>query len=95
MELKSLQDWVIEKQFKSVPDVVDVSSFGGTTREYQVQRRPEQADRLRLSIGQVEQALANNNVNAGGSFIERGQQADQRPRRRSGRDTSTTSAAPC
>jgi len=36
MELKSLEDWTLEKQFKSVPDVVDVVSFGGTTREYQV-----------------------------------------------------------
>src|SRR6516225_8542871 len=36
MELKSLQDWVLEKQFKSVPNVVDVSSFGGPTKEYQV-----------------------------------------------------------
>src|ERR1700691_5949577 len=36
MELKSLEDWVIEKNFKAVPDIVDVSSFGGPTREYQV-----------------------------------------------------------
>src|SRR5579864_6569931 len=40
MELKSLEDWVLEKQFKSVPNVVDVSSFGGITREYQVQLDP-------------------------------------------------------
>src|ERR1700737_1178632 len=36
MELKSIQDWTLEKQFKSVPNVVDISTFGGTTREYQV-----------------------------------------------------------
>jgi cobalt-zinc-cadmium resistance protein CzcA len=40
MELKSIQDWTLEKQFKSVPNVVDVSSFGGTTREYQVRVDP-------------------------------------------------------
>jgi cobalt-zinc-cadmium resistance protein CzcA len=40
MELKSLEDWVLEKQFKSVPNVVDVSSFGGPTREYQVRLDP-------------------------------------------------------
>src|SRR6202166_2188859 len=40
MELKSLEDWVLEKQFKSVPNVVDVSSFGGVTREYQVRIDP-------------------------------------------------------
>jgi len=75
MELKSLEDWVVEKQFKSVPNVVDVSSFGGITREYQVRIDPNRLVEYGLSIGQVEQALANNNVNAGGSFIEHGPQA--------------------
>jgi cobalt-zinc-cadmium resistance protein CzcA len=74
MELKSLQDWVLVKQFKSVPDVVDVSSFGGPTREYQVRVDPAKLVSYGLSIGQVEQQLANNNVNAGGSFIEAGMQ---------------------
>src|ERR1700694_5723143 len=75
MELKSLEDWVVEKQFKSVPNVVDVSSFGGVTREYQVQLDPNKLIEYGLSIAQVEQALANNNINAGGSFIEHGPQA--------------------
>ncbi len=75
MELKTLQDWVIVKQLKSVPDVVDVSVFGGATREYQVQVDPNKLISYGLNIAQVEQALSNNNVNAGGSFIERGEQA--------------------
>ena len=74
MELKSLEDWTIEKQFKSVPDVVDVVSFGGTTREYQVRVDPDKLVAYGLTIGQVEQQLTNNNVNAGGSFIESGLQ---------------------
>ena len=74
MELKALEDWVIEKQFKSVPNVVDVASFGGTTKEYQVRLDPEKLISYGLSIGQVENQLANNNVNAGGSFIEQGLQ---------------------
>ena len=74
MELKSLEDWTLEKQFKSVPGVVDVSSFGGITREYQVRVDPNKLIAYGLSIGQVEQQLANNNLNAGGSFIEEGQQ---------------------
>src|SRR6476660_9921472 len=74
MELKSLQDWVLEKQFKSVPNVVNVVSFGGTTREYQVRIHPDKLISYGLSLGQVEQQLANNNVNAGGSFIEAGLQ---------------------
>ena len=74
MELKSLEDWVIEKQFKSVPNVVDVVSFGGITREYQVRIDPETLVSYGLGIGQVEQQLANNNTNAGGSFLEAGLQ---------------------
>jgi len=74
MDLKSLEDWTIEKQLKSVPGVVDVSSFGGMTREYQVRVDPDKLVAYGLSIGQIEQQLTNNNTNAGGSFIEEGQQ---------------------
>ncbi|SPF47005.1 Heavy metal efflux pump, CzcA family [Candidatus Sulfopaludibacter sp. SbA4] len=74
MDLKSLEDWVLEKQFKSVADVVDVSSLGGVTREYQVRIDPDKLISYGLGIGQLEQQLANNNVNAGGSFIEKGLQ---------------------
>jgi cobalt-zinc-cadmium resistance protein CzcA len=74
MDLKSIEDWTVEKNFKSVPDVVDVSSFGGPTREYQVRLDPTKLVAYGLSIAQVEQQLANNNTNAGGSFIEAGQQ---------------------
>jgi cobalt-zinc-cadmium resistance protein CzcA len=79
MELKSLEDWVVEKSFKSVPNVVDVASFGGPTREYQVRIDPGKLISYGLSIGQVENQLTNNNTNAGGSFIESGlQQIDIR-----------------
>src|SRR6516225_7659570 len=74
MELKSIEDWVIEKNFKSVPNVVDVASFGGPTREYQVRLDPNKLVSYGLNIAQVEQQLSNNNVNAGGNFIEAGLQ---------------------
>jgi cobalt-zinc-cadmium resistance protein CzcA len=74
MELKALEDWILEKQFKSVPNVVDVSSLGGTTREYQVRVDPSKLIAHGLSIGQLESQLASNNVNAGGSFIQSGLQ---------------------
>lgn len=74
MQLKSIEDWVVEKQLKSVPNVVDVSSFGGTTREYQVQVDPNKLISYGLSLAQVEQSIANNNGNSGGSFIEAGPQ---------------------
>src|SRR6202163_1691863 len=74
MDLRSIQDWTVVKELKSVPDIVDVSTFGGTTREYQVRVDPNKLVSYGLSIGQVEQQLANNNVNAGGNFVETGSQ---------------------
>jgi heavy metal efflux system protein len=74
MELRAIEDWVLLKQFKSVTNVVDVSDFGGTVREYQVRVDPAKLVSYGLSIGQVEQQLANNNINAGGSFVEVGMQ---------------------
>jgi cobalt-zinc-cadmium resistance protein CzcA len=74
MELKSLQDWVITKYMKSAPDVVDDSSFGGLTREYQVRVDPDKLVSYGLSLAQVEQQLANNNANGGGNYIEQGTQ---------------------
>jgi cobalt-zinc-cadmium resistance protein CzcA len=74
MQLKSLQDWVLPKQLKSVKDVIDVPDFGGITREYQVRIDPNKLISYGLSTPQVEQALTNNNTNAGGSFIEQGNQ---------------------
>jgi cobalt-zinc-cadmium resistance protein CzcA len=75
MDLKALQDWVVFKHLMSVPDVASVSIFGGQTREYQVQIDPDKLVAYGLTMAQVEQALANNNLNGGGSFIEKGQQA--------------------
>src|SRR5260370_22275553 len=74
MELKSIEDWVIEKHLKSVPNIVDVATFGGPTREYQVRIDPNKLISYGLSLAQVEQQLTNNNVNAGGSFIQAGLQ---------------------
>ncbi len=74
MELKSIEDWVVEKHLKSVPDIVDVASFGGPTREYQVRVDPNRLVAYGLSLTQIEQQLTNNNTNAGGSFIQEGLQ---------------------
>src|ERR1700688_2029816 len=74
MELKSIEDWVVEKNLKSVPDIVDVASFGGPTREYQVRVDPNKLIAYGLSLAQIEQQLTNNNANAGGSFIQEGLQ---------------------
>ena len=74
MQLKSIEDWQLEKAFRGVPGVVDVSSFGGVTREYQIILDPEKLISYGLTIQQVQQQIAANNVNAGGSFIEQGSQ---------------------
>ena len=74
MDLRSIQDWTVVKELKSVKNIVDVSTFGGTTREYQVRVDPNKLVSYGLSIGQVEQQLTSNNVNAGGNFVETGLQ---------------------
>jgi cobalt-zinc-cadmium resistance protein CzcA len=75
MELKAIEDWFVEKSLKTVPDVADVASFGGMTREYQVQVSPDKLVSYGLGIGQIETAVAANNVNTGGGFLEHGDQA--------------------
>src|SRR5262249_16878212 len=74
-ELKALQDSYLERQFKSVANIVELSGFGGLTREYQVRIDPNKLLSYGLNIRQVEQELAANNDNIGGGSIERGDQA--------------------
>ena len=74
LEQKSIQDWTLSKQFKSVPGIVDVASFGGLTKEYQIRLDPDKLVAYGLNIATVEQQLSNNNANAGGSFIVAGAQ---------------------
>jgi heavy metal efflux system protein len=74
MDLKSIEDWIVEKHLKQATNVVDVASFGGPTREYQVRVDPEKLISYGLSLSQVEQQITNNNINGGGSFIDQGLQ---------------------
>ena len=74
MELKILQDWVLDKQFRSVPGVADLSSLGGETMEYQVQIDPTKLAGAGLSTATVAAALDANNGNAGGGFYAEGGQ---------------------
>lgn len=72
LELKSLQDWVVERQYRMVPGVVDVVGFGGPTKQYQVLVDPERLRGLDVTLDQVFTALADGNLNVGGSYIEHG-----------------------
>jgi cobalt-zinc-cadmium resistance protein CzcA len=72
MELKTIDDWVIERQYKSVPGVADDSGLGGETMQYQVLLDPVKIAAVGLSVSQVESSLAANNGNAGGGFYSQG-----------------------
>ncbi|HEX9005731.1 MAG TPA: efflux RND transporter permease subunit, partial [Bacteroidota bacterium] len=74
MDLKTIEDWVLERQFKSVPGVVEVVSFGGPTKQYEVVVDPGKLAYYGVSLGQVGDALRQNNTNAGGSIIGQGEQ---------------------
>jgi cobalt-zinc-cadmium resistance protein CzcA len=74
MELKTLDDWTIAPQYRSVPGVADDSGFGGGTMQYHVLLDPARIAALGLSVAQVEAALAANNGNAGGGFYSQGGQ---------------------
>jgi cobalt-zinc-cadmium resistance protein CzcA len=73
-ELKTIEDWVLERAYKSVPGVADDSGFGGTVMQYQVLLDPARIYGYHLTVPQVMQALAANNANAGGGFYEQGGQ---------------------
>jgi cobalt-zinc-cadmium resistance protein CzcA len=71
-EVRALQDWVVEKKFRTVPGVVDVNPFGGLTKQYQVLVDPAKLKSYNLTLQQVFTALQNGNSNAGGSYVEHG-----------------------
>ena len=75
MELRTLLDWVVNYQLRSVPGVVEVNSFGGELKTYQVTLDPDKLVAYGLSVGDVSRALGANNRNVGGGYIEhRGEQ---------------------
>ncbi|HWY29960.1 MAG TPA: efflux RND transporter permease subunit, partial [Candidatus Acidoferrum sp.] len=73
-ELRAIEDWVVEKKFRSVPGVVDLNPFGGLTKQYQVLVDPARLKAYGLNLQQVFTALQNGNVNAGGGYVEHGAQ---------------------
>lgn len=75
IELKELQDWELEKRWREVPGVADVSSFGGMVKQFQVLISPLTLSNYGLSITNVVQALSTNNQNSGGGFISHGDES--------------------
>jgi cobalt-zinc-cadmium resistance protein CzcA len=74
-DLKALQDWVLEREFRTVPRIVDVTSFGGTVRRYEVQPDPDRLRRYGITLGQLQTALTNSNATVGGDYVNQGQVA--------------------
>jgi cobalt-zinc-cadmium resistance protein CzcA len=75
LELKALQDWVLEREFRKVPGVADVVSWGGGTKQYQVIVDPNRLRTYNLTLKQVFEAVSSNNSNAGGGYLPEGQYA--------------------
>jgi cobalt-zinc-cadmium resistance protein CzcA len=73
-ELKTIEDWTVERAYRSVPGVADDSGVGGTTMQYQVLLDPAKLYGYHLTVPQVINALAANNANAGGGFYSQGGQ---------------------
>ena len=75
VEQRALQDWVIEPRIRAVQGVADVISYGGGVKEYKVSAKPDRLKNYRVSLNQVFDAIATNNTNAGGGYIEHGDEA--------------------
>jgi cobalt-zinc-cadmium resistance protein CzcA len=74
-DLKALQDWVLEREFRTVPRIVDVTSFGGMVRRYEVQPDPDRLRRYGITLPQLQSALTSSNATVGGDYVSQGQVA--------------------
>ncbi|WBO86159.1 CusA/CzcA family heavy metal efflux RND transporter [Hymenobacter yonginensis] len=74
-KLRDVQDWLVKRQLAGVPGVVDVSSFGGMVRQYEVSVSPDRLNAAGVTMPELFQALQDNNANTGGSYLERGPNA--------------------
>src|SRR5262249_44290939 len=71
-DLKSLQDWVLERQFRRMPRIGDVASSGGTVKRYEIHPDPERLKRYGVTLQQLQNAVANSNANVGGDYLFQG-----------------------
>jgi cobalt-zinc-cadmium resistance protein CzcA len=76
MELRTIQDWIVKRQMALIPGVVEVNSFGGNIKQYEIALNPDKLNAMSVSITEVFEALENNNVNTGGAYIEKGHMAN-------------------
>lgn len=74
-ELRSIQDWIVKRQLAGIPGVVEISSFGGYVKQYEVAVDPERLRAAGVSLTDLADAMSRNNANTGGSYIEKNSQA--------------------
>lgn len=75
MELRTIQDWIVKRQLSGIPGIVEINSFGGYLKQYEVAVDPDVLYSLNITIGDVFEALSRNNQNTGGSYIEKANRA--------------------
>ena len=75
MELRTIQDWIVKRQLSGIPGIVEINSFGGYLKQYEVAVDPDALYSLNITIGEVFEALNRNNQNTGGSYIEKANRA--------------------
>ncbi|MEG0038444.1 MAG: CusA/CzcA family heavy metal efflux RND transporter, partial [Bacteroides sp.] len=75
MELRTIQDWIVKRQLSGIPGIVEINSFGGNLKQYEVAVDPDALFSLNITIGEVFEALSKNNQNTGGSYIEKSKKA--------------------
>ena len=75
MELKEAQDWILERQFRQVPGIIDVVGFGGPTKEFHVEIDPTKLIAYGISISDVMEAVEQSNSNVGGNYLDIGEQS--------------------
>lgn len=71
MELRTIQDWIVKRQLSGIPGIVEINSFGGYLKQYEVAVDPDALYSLNITISDVYDALNSNNQNTGGSYIEK------------------------
>ncbi len=76
MDLRTIQDWIVKRQMALIPGVVEVNSFGGNIKQYEIALNPDKLNAMNVSMTEVFEALENNNVNTGGAYIEKSHMAN-------------------
>jgi heavy metal efflux system protein len=74
-ELKATQDWLVRRELRQVPGVIDITTFGGTTRQYQIEADPNKLLAMNVTLPQVLNAIQSSNANAGGNYLTLGDQS--------------------